>query len=399
MNTATSKTQSTSTNNSTTTPWTPQANQLTAAFNNAGTAYGKSSQAVAPTNFTAGMTPEQLATFQSMIGYGSNSQLPSVNSANGTDMLTGGARGALGALDQFGGFNPAATNNPDAIAAGAKTYASGLDIPGAVAAAMRDANQEARDVTLPGMENTAAGTGNINSSRTGLSEGLVQRGLAEKAGDLSATLRNNAYDTGAGLTANALTSNNGLNLSRISGMGSLGNLLATGGAGINSQSIADQGNLFNLAATGGQGLQQNNQLGLTNALQQYQSGVSSPYDSLNGLMQIIGSGNWGGTTKSSGTGTQDTQTTPSALQTIGGLMSGFGNLALGMKSDINAKEDIVQVGTLFDGKPVYRFRYKGHPVHHIGLMAQDVEKYNPDAVTEHDGYKYVNYLEATKHIA
>jgi hypothetical protein len=55
------------------------------------------------------------------------------------------------------------------------------------------------------------------------------------------------------------------------------------------------------------------------------------------------------------------------------------------------------VGELFDGTPVYRFRYEEDPQRtvHVGLMAQDVEDI-PGAVTERDGVKYVNYDLATR---
>ena len=65
-----------------------------------------------------------------------------------------------------------------------------------------------------------------------------------------------------------------------------------------------------------------------------------------------------------------------------------------LPSDRRIKTDIVRVGTLDNGLPVYRFRYKaGGPVQ-IGLMAQDVELVNPAAVAEIDGVKHVNYAEA-----
>lgn len=383
--------QSKSTTDSTqqTSPWGPQATALTSAFSNAQNAYGKSSSAVAPTDFTAQMTPEQLATFRSMTGYGGNSAIPGSEAAAGSSLMDSGVSGATGALSRLGAFNPSATNNPGAIASGANTYADGLNIPGAVQAAMRDATQEARDVTLPGMESSAAGTGNINGSRTGIAEGLVQRGLAEKAGDLSATMRNDAYTTGAGLTAGALTNNNAQALEAASGAGALGSSMATGGAGLGSNSINDQGNLFTLANAGGAGIQQNNQLDLTNLLQRYQSQTNSPYDALNGLMGIIGSNNWG----SNSTGQSTTTSTPSAFQTIGGLMYGLGGLT---RSDRNTKDKIEQIGTLFDGTPVYRFQYIGNRRVHIGLMAQDVEKTRPEAVQSVEGVKYVNYDTATR---
>lgn len=79
---------------------------------------------------------------------------------------------------------------------------------------------------------------------------------------------------------------------------------------------------------------------------------------------------------------------------IGSLLSsGYGAFK---RSDMRLKEDIAPVGTLFDGTPVYGYRYKGAPAYHIGLMAQDVEKSTPGAVIEINGYKAVDYRAATE---
>lgn len=52
-----------------------------------------------------------------------------------------------------------------------------------------------------------------------------------------------------------------------------------------------------------------------------------------------------------------------------------------------------KVGELPGGIPVYRFSYKQDPQHatHTGVMAQDVEDDDPEAVTEIGGVKFVNY--------
>lgn len=78
---------------------------------------------------------------------------------------------------------------------------------------------------------------------------------------------------------------------------------------------------------------------------------------------------------------------------IGGMF-GLAGQAL-MASDERLKTDIERVGTLDNGLPVYSYRYKsGGPIH-IGLMAQDVEKVNPDAVGLMDnGFKGVYYAKA-----
>jgi hypothetical protein len=96
--------------------------------------------------------------------------------------------------------------------------------------------------------------------------------------------------------------------------------------------------------------------------------------------------------QTSGT-TQGTQQMSGAQQ-FGTIAQGIGNLF--KISDRRLKEDIEPVGTLFDGTPVYGYRYKGAPAYHIGLLAQDVEKTTPDAVIEINGYKAVDYHAATE---
>jgi len=80
-----------------------------------------------------------------------------------------------------------------------------------------------------------------------------------------------------------------------------------------------------------------------------------------------------------------------------GLM-GLGGAGIMAMSDIRTKENIKNVGWLPNGLPVYEFDYKpeykdmaGHG-RFIGVMAQDVELIQPEAViTNADGIKMVNY--------
>ena len=81
---------------------------------------------------------------------------------------------------------------------------------------------------------------------------------------------------------------------------------------------------------------------------------------------------------------------------IGNIMGSFNPLKTFISSDRRLKEDISPVGMLFDGTPVYGYRYKGAPAYHIGLMAQDVEKTTPNAVIDINGYKAVDYQAATQ---
>ena len=73
-------------------------------------------------------------------------------------------------------------------------------------------------------------------------------------------------------------------------------------------------------------------------------------------------------------------------------------------SDERYKEDLVKVGTLADGTPIYRFRYKGEDTVRIGVSAQDLEDITPEAVhevgtPEGDTVKYVDLDAATRRSA
>jgi hypothetical protein len=314
-----SSTQQTNSSQSTG-PWGPQAGTLEQAFADAMNQYQKASGMNAPANFTAQMTPQQLQTYKSMLGYGgANMGNATGVQDTGMNMMGTGANAASGALTSLGGFNPAASNNPADLIKSATQFAQGQNIPAQVKAAMQQGVETARDVTLPGMESAAAGNGNINSSRTGLQEGIVQRGLGEQAANLNNSLMGQAFGNGLNLAENQASTNNAQTLQGLNTAGAIGtNLAANGAAGV-GQGINDANGLYALMQGGGAGLQQNNQLGLTNALQKYQAGVSSPFDALNGLMNIIGSRSWG----SESNGSSTTTSTPSWMQSIGGILSAF----------------------------------------------------------------------------
>ena len=61
-------------------------------------------------------------------------------------------------------------------------------------------------------------------------------------------------------------------------------------------------------------------------------------------------------------------------------------------SDIRLKTDIRQVGTTAHSLPLYTFRYIDKADHYEGVMAQDVLKVMPSAVSVgEDGYYRVDY--------
>ena len=62
-------------------------------------------------------------------------------------------------------------------------------------------------------------------------------------------------------------------------------------------------------------------------------------------------------------------------------------------SDVRLKTDIQQVGTTAHELPLYTFRYIGKDDLYEGVMAHDVQKVMPVAVSVgEDGYYRVNYM-------
>lgn len=320
MSTGTTTNQQTS---GTSSPWAPQQPYIQNAFSGAqGALNTAQSTGVAPTQFTAGLTPAQQQTYAAMVGTGlGSSAVPGQEASTGSTLANVGTNATTGALSSLGGFNAANTNNMNATIAGGNQYAAGENIPAQVQAAMLSANEEANNVTLPGIDSAAAGSGNTNSSRTGVADGIVQQGLSQQAGALSAQLQAGAYNTGAGLASSQNTANNQANLNAYGTLGSLGNSATGTGIGALGSSITDQGNLYNMAATGGAGQQAGNQATDTNQQQAYDFSQNSPFTALNNYLGLVG-GNYGSST----TGTQSGTSTPSIYSLLAGLGGTAGSL-------------------------------------------------------------------------
>jgi hypothetical protein len=243
----------------------------------------------------------------------------------GTALATGGANtasigseGALGALGALLGYNPSATNNAGGVNNFASQYVQNSNIPAQVAQAESGATQNLAETTLPGITQGMAGTGNINSSRTGLAQGLAQSNLANTVANMTNADIGAAYGTGAGIGEGALQSNNQLN------EGALSSALY-GGTGLGTSGALQSTEGTNNAATG---------YGLSTTGLNY--GANSPFQSLMDEYGIAGANNWGtaqngtttnnGTTSANGTsnqvgyGTQSTTTNPSALTMIGSIL-------------------------------------------------------------------------------
>lgn len=171
-------------------------------------------------------------------------------------------------------------------------------------------------------------------------------------------------------------------------------------------------------AAGAQG-QQLDQSAINDAIQRFNYAQTLPYQQLNEYLGQIG-GNYGSQGSGSTTTPFFTNSVGSALggalggAQLGTSILGSGGLGLlsngvaagggaglgamlGIFSDRRVKADIRKVGMLENGLPIYAFRYKGELTPRIGLMADEVEKIHPEAVTvDFLGLKSVDYALAVQ---
>ena len=61
-----------------------------------------------------------------------------------------------------------------------------------------------------------------------------------------------------------------------------------------------------------------------------------------------------------------------------------------MLADRRARTDIKKVGELDNGLPIYGFKFRGSARIRFGVMADEVERVLPEAVTEVDGLKFID---------
>jgi hypothetical protein len=144
-----------------------------------------------------------------------------------------------------------------------------------------------------------------------------------------------------------------------------------------STSMADANRLLGVAGAqlgAGTQMQQTEQAGKDALINQFQQQMGYPFQVAQFLANIA-----------MGTGALSGSTTTSTQQ--GSFFS-----------DRRLKHDIKEIGTSHNGLPIYTFKYKGDPESntHVGFMADEVEKKNPEAVgLDPSGYKTVDYDKAT----
>lgn len=298
-------------------PWAPQGDALKSIFSSAGSLYDQ--QSGTPWyqgDLYASMDPATAQAIQGMLSYVNG------RGANSADRLTNAGASLTdpanyqSAIDRFSaasGADPTQSN----IAA-ATAYANNPAIDGMVDAASRDVSRNLYEQAIPGINQAASGTGNINSSRAGVAEGIARRGAQDMIGDISSNIRGDAYSQGLSLAEQGRQAN-------LSGMGQAAGLygqsFGQGMAALNGGNDMTLGN-SGAAIDASQLYQQDAQGQLDADYAKWQGNDTRQWDLLNNYYNIIGANNWGGTS------TSKTKTSGSVLGSVLGAASVAGGLGL-----------------------------------------------------------------------
>lgn len=224
------------------------------------------------------------------------------------------------------------------------------------------------------VNSNAAKMGALTGDRSQVANVLTQESQRRQQDPLIAGLRASGFDTALGAAQqdrSAATQAAGM----FSNLGTQAQTLAAN----DQQRLLASGSLQ----------QANDQAGLDAAYQEYLAKMAYPFESTQWLAGIQS-----GLMPSAGQTSTTTTPRPSIFsQILGAAATGVGAY---MGSDARIKENIVPVGELFDGTPIYRYNLAGEPQTQIGVIAQDVEKTNPAAVADVDGVLHVDYDVATR---
>lgn len=308
--------RSSTTNTAVNEPWKPQQPFLQGGFEQGRDALNRG-LAIGPYQgpFTAGTNPN--------LDTGWNRTVNWSNTAGGFgDTLANTGMTGVNAFSNVVGnsqdlFNRAGVDPTQATIQGASAYADNPYTQGIIDASLRDVNDSLQ--LGIGRNNAAAvGSGNINSTRAGVTEALLTKAAQDRAADVSAGVRGAAYDRGLTLAANqqqqGFTNQLAANQQGLAG--------ADAGARFVNQGLTTGLNAANAQTGVGVAQRALDQETIQGNMQANEYARNTDLDLIRKYMQIVG-GNYGGTQ----TTTAQSPNTPfgNAVQgIIGGASMGAG---------------------------------------------------------------------------
>lgn len=305
-----------------TAPWKPQQPFLKTGFQSAAGLYGQYMDAPwYQGQLYAGMNGMQQGAGTGAADYATGQGMDlSQGMINDSRQFLGQSGNYLNSANRLANFNPQDPTQSNIANAG--LYANNPHLDGAIDAASRDVTRNLTENALPGINRSAAGTGNTNSSRTGVAEGIALRGAQDRVGDIASTIRADAYNNGLQTSENARQANMSAGLQG-QGMG-LDALNVAVGRGMDMRNQGMQGtvNMYDMLGRAGDKFQQDAQGYADANYNRWQGQYNKPWDLLSRYMGAVGGTNWGSQTQSA---TIQPGSTMGAIQgALGGATAGLG---------------------------------------------------------------------------
>lgn len=272
-------------------PWAPQGQALQFAFNEAQNLYNsKKGTPFYQGDLHAGLDPLTQQGIDKTAGYvnGSGQQ--------GADAVTGASGNLIGANPQYleaikGLYGAASADPTGANIDAAGRYANNPALQAQIDAVGADIRRNLGENIMPSIDRTATASGNINSSRAGIAEGIAARGAKEELAQTAAGMRYNAYNNGLGTAESARTSNLGF---QGQAAGLYGSAVGQGMSGFGQGQTMNLQLLDSLVRSG-QLRQEDAQHLMDTEFARWQGGDTRDQDLLKNYYGVIGANNWGGT--------------------------------------------------------------------------------------------------------
>ncbi|NJL70235.1 MAG: hypothetical protein HC888_00880 [Candidatus Competibacteraceae bacterium] len=231
---------------------------------------------------------------------------------------------------------------PEENVEAAGRYADNPYLNAQIEAAQGDVSKMAQG-QVSGLNARAARSGNMNNSRAGVAEGVINSNANDTVGQISSGMRGNAWSQGLQQAGNDAQLRGAMDQSTLGLMNNLygmqGSMMGQAGqlqlgeAGMQAGLLTDGANMMRGAGDYEQGL---NQIANDNAFFRDDYLRNLPWQNMNNYGNIVGGMNWGGTTNSTGTSTTPVQTPgwgSQALKIAGnvglGMLTGGGSLVGG----------------------------------------------------------------------
>lgn len=300
----------------TTAPWKVQQPYLVGGFSDAANAYNKlKTQPFYTGDLYAGLTDMQREAILGTNNYATGTGATTASNMIGASSAgLGGASGAMGAAGALMDFNPGNATAGNITDAG--MYADNPYMSGMIDAASRDVTRNLTEDVLPGINRLGSATGNTNSSRTGVAEGIALRGAQDRIGDISAGMRGNAYSEGLNLAEGARSNNMNARLNAMTNAGGMYGTAFDSSLRGSAAGLTAGYNNFDAMSKAGALEQQDGQGGMNADYARWSGNDARSFDLLDRYMQAVG-GSYGSTKTDTANNGQ-----PSWMNTLQGAVGG-----------------------------------------------------------------------------